>query len=94
MHQSLLRPQLLLGGERQLVIMSGMIAAILAFTLGDLVLAAVGIAFWLIVLVILQRMAKYDPDMSRVYVRHVNKKIYYPALPHISAFEPEPKKHQ
>ena len=94
MHQSLLRPQLLLGGERQLVIASGMLAAILAFTLGDFVLSAIGVTFWLVTLVVLQRMAKYDPEMSRVYVRHVNKKIYYPAQPHFSALEPEPKKHQ
>lgn len=85
---------LILGGERELVFASGMIAAILAFALGDLTLAAIGITFWLIVLVILQRMAKHDPQLSRVYIRHVNKKTYYPALPHTTAIEPDAKKHQ
>ena len=92
--QSLLRPLLVLGGERQLVFASGMIAAILAFALGDLVLAAIGIAFWLVSLVVFQRMAKHDPQLSRVYIRHVNKKIFYPAQPHVTALEPEPKRHQ
>ncbi len=92
--QSLLRPLLALGGERELVFASGMVAAILAFSLGDLVLAGIGLAFWLVALFVLQRMAKHDPQLSRVYIRHVNKKTFYPAAAHLSAAEPEPKKHQ
>lgn len=92
--QSLLRPLLALGGERELVFASGMIAAILAFSLGDALLAAIGVAFWLLSLFVLQRMAKHDPQLSRVYIRHANKKTFYPAAPHVSTAEPEPKKHQ
>ncbi len=92
--QSMLRPMLVLGGERELVMASGMIAAILALAFGDIVLVAIGVAFWLVILVILQRMAKHDPQLSRVYVRHLNKKVYYPAQAHASALEPELKKHQ
>ncbi len=71
-----------------------MIAAILAFSLGDILLAAIGIAFWLLSLFVLQRMAKHDPQLSRVYLRHAKTKTFYPAAPHLSAVEPEPKKHQ
>jgi type IV secretory pathway TrbD component len=92
--QSLLRPLLILGGERELVFASGMVAAILALSLGDLMLALLGIAFWLVALFVLQRMGKFDPQLSRVYVRHANKKIFYPAAAHLTAPEPEPKKHQ
>lgn len=92
--QSLLRPLLVLGGERELVFLSGMLAAILVLALGDVVLAAVGVAFWLIVLVVLQRMAKHDPQLSRVYLRHLNKKIFYPAQAHATAVEPEVKRQQ
>ena len=92
--QSMLRPMLVLGGERELVMASGMIAAILALAFGDIVLVAIGVAFWLVILVILQRMAKHDPQLSRVYVRHLNKKVYYPAQAHASALEPELKKPQ
>jgi type IV secretory pathway TrbD component len=92
--QSLLRPLLILGGERELVLGSGMIAAMLIFSLGDLVLAGVGIAFWVVSLIVFQRMAKNDPQLLRVYVRHLNKKIYYPAQSHWNAPEPIIKKQQ
>jgi type IV secretion system protein VirB3 len=92
--QSLLRPLLLLGCERELIIMSGMLAAMLVFAMSNLVLAVLGVGFWLLSLVALQRMAKADSQLSRTYIRHVNKKIYYPAQPHVGALEPEPKKHQ
>lgn len=92
--QSLLRPLLLLGGERSLVLLTGMLAAVLIFSLGSVVIGAIGVGFWLIALMILQRMAKHDPDLSRVYIRHANKRIYYPARPHISAADPEIKRNQ
>jgi type IV secretory pathway TrbD component len=77
--QSMLRPMLLLGGERELVIMSGMLA---------------GILFWMGALFVLQRMAKDDADLSKVYIRHVNRKVYYPATPHWTSPERELKKQQ
>lgn len=92
--QSLLRPLLVLGGERELVFASGMIAAILAFVFGDLMIAAIGITFWFVSLFVFQQMAKHDSQLSRVYIRHLNKKIFYPALPHVTALEPEAKRHQ
>jgi type IV secretory pathway TrbD component len=92
--QSLLRPLLILGGERELVFLSGMLAAILVLAFGDLVLAGIGIAFWLIVLVVLQRMAKHDSQLSRVYVRHLNKRDFYPAHAHATAIEPVLKRQQ
>ncbi|MGP6156304.1 MAG: conjugal transfer protein TrbD [Vulcanimicrobiaceae bacterium] len=92
--QSLLRPQLVLGGERTLVLSSGMIAAVLIFSLGSVTIGAIGVAFWLVSLAVFQRMAKHDPELSRVYVRHVNKRIYYVAHPHISAPDPEIKRNQ
>lgn len=92
--QSLLRPMLVLGGERELVFTSGMLAATLVLAFGDLVLAAVGIAFWIVVLFLLQRMAKHDPQLSRVYIRHLNKRVFYPAHAHLTAAEPEVKRQQ
>ena len=85
---------LVLGGERELVFFSGMLAAVLAFALGNLTLAAIGVAFWLLSLFVFQRMAKHDPQLSRVYIRHLNKKIFYPAHAHVTSREPELKKHQ
>ena len=93
--QSLLRPLLIFGAERELVFATGMVTAVLVMALiSELAFAGVAIVFWAITLFALQRMAKNDPQMSQIYIRHLNKKIYYPAAPHLSALEPEPKKHQ
>ena len=94
MRQSLLRPQLVLGAERELVVGSGMIAAILVFSLNNIVLGAIGVAFWLLSLALFQRMAKVDPLLTKLYIRHVNRKIYYPARPHVFALPPNQTKHQ
>jgi len=92
--RSLLRPMLVLGGERELVFSSGMLAAILIFSLGNIYTGIAGVVFWGACLAVFQRMAKYDPQLTKVYIRHVNKKLFYPARPHWSAMDPEPKKHQ
>jgi type IV secretion system protein TrbD len=83
--QSLLRPMLLLGAERELIIVSGMIAAMLMFSLGRIVAVVSGVVLWFVSLLIFQRMAKYDPQLSRVFIRHVNKRVYYPAHPSFAA---------
>lgn len=92
--QSLLRPLLILGAERELVLGSGMLAAILIFSLNNLLLGVVGVVFWIVSLAAFQRMAKIDVQMTKIYVRHVNRKIYYPARAHVSALPSLQKKHQ
>jgi type IV secretion system protein VirB3 len=92
--QSLLRPLLVFGGERELVIASGMLTAILVLAFADPVLIAIGITFWLLVLGLLQKMGKYDPQLSQLYRRHVNRKVFYPAQPHMVTVEPPLKKQQ
>jgi type IV secretion system protein VirB3 len=84
----------MLGGERELVLASGMLTAILVFSVANLVAAVIGIVFWGVALTVFGQMAKNDPQLMKVYVRHVNKKLYYPARPHISALDPEIKKNQ
>jgi type IV secretory pathway TrbD component len=91
--KSLLRPLLVLGGERELVMASGMLTAILVFSVANPVAAGIGIAFWVASLAVFGRMAKNDPQLLKVYIRHVNKKLYYPARPHFTALDPEIKKH-
>jgi type IV secretion system protein VirB3 len=91
---SLLRPMLLLGGERELVMASGMLTAILVFSLANMVCAILGFTFWAVALYVFGRMAKHDPVLMKVYIRHVNKRLYYPARPHVSAVDLEIKKHQ
>ncbi len=79
-HASLTRPLLLAGAERELVLMNGTAIAALIFGVGfhwasvtmAIVFATVG--HWA-----LTRVAKHDPQMSRIYIRHVRYQEYYPA---------------
>jgi len=76
-HQSANRPNLLLGGDRELVLMTALLAAVLIFTLAKLWAAIAGVVFWLIALGVLRRLAKADPIMRQVYIRHIKYKPFY-----------------
>lgn len=78
-HRALHRPNLILGGERELVLFTAILCAGVAVSGLNLVSAAIGAAVWLIALGFLQMMAKADPYMSRVYLRHIRYVRYYPA---------------
>jgi len=79
-HMSLTRPLLLGGAERELVLVNGTAIAALIFGVGfhwasitmAILLATLG--HWA-----LTRAAKHDPQMSRIYVRHVRYQEHYPA---------------
>lgn len=86
-HRALHRPSLLLGAERELVLLTGLIAFILIVVALSVLSAVLGIALWLIGVAILRQMGKADPLLSRLYVRHLRYQAYYPA--HTSAFRQE-----
>lgn len=92
--QSLLRPHLIFGGERELVMFVGMVSLMTGFAASWSWLLLFPIGFFALCMAVLPRMAKHDPQLSKVYVRHVNRKTYYPASPHFTALEPQPRKHQ
>ena len=85
-HLSLTRPLLLAGAERELVLVNGTLIAALIFGVGfhwtsltmAILLATVG--RWG-----LTRAAKHDPQLSRVYVRHIRYQEYYPARAAVQA---------
>lgn len=85
-HRSLNRPHLLLGAERSLVLMVGVLTALLIFSgsisPGSLTLA---VTFWASAFWGLTRMAKADPQMSQVYQRHIRFRAYYGARSCIDA---------
>jgi type IV secretory pathway TrbD component len=78
-HRVLHRPALLLGGERELVMMTAFAAGALGFAALNGVAAVIAAALWFGCLASLRRMAKADPQMSRVYVRQLRYRRYYPA---------------
>ncbi len=78
-HRSLNRHALLLGGDRELVLGAGLIAAVLIFSLGTLLGVVMGIAVWLAAIAIFSRIGKADPMMRPVYIRHQKYQNYFPA---------------
>jgi type IV secretion system protein VirB3 len=79
-HSSLTRPLLLAGAERELVLLNGTVIAALVFGVG-VHWASLAVAGLLATLGhwALTRAAKHDPHLSRIYVRHIRYKPYYPA---------------
>lgn len=78
LHRALYRPNLILGGERELVLITAIICGGVTVSGLNLVSAAIGVAVWLIAIALLRMMAKADPHMSKVYLRHLRFAAYYP----------------
>ncbi len=83
-HQSCNRPNLLLGGDRELVLGSAMMSAMLAFALATWWGVVSGIALWIFAVAVLSRMGKSDPLLRQAYIRHIRYRPYYPAKSPIS----------
>jgi len=77
LHRALHRPNLILGGERELVLLSGLIAGGLVISALNVIAVLVGIAVWLPCLACLRMMAAADPEMSRIYRRQLQYRAYY-----------------
>lgn len=78
-HRALSRPNLLMGADRELVLLSGLAAVILIFVVLTWYAAIFGMVLWLVAVAALRMMAKSDPLMRRVYLRQVSYKSVYRA---------------
>jgi len=78
-HRSLIRPQLLLGGERELVLMLAVIAGIFILMLFSWWAFFTGLALWVVGIFFLVRAAKHDPVLSTTFIRHLAYRRFYPA---------------
>ncbi|HTV78141.1 MAG TPA: conjugal transfer protein TrbD [Steroidobacteraceae bacterium] len=78
-HRVLHRPNLFLGGEREPALLTLLVAGGLAVSGLNTVSFLVGAALWFTAIPLLRWMAKADPHMSQVYVRHIRYRGYYPA---------------
>jgi type IV secretion system protein VirB3 len=76
-HRALSRPNLLMGADRELVLLTGLAAVILIFVVLTVYSALVGIAIWISIVGLLRMMAKSDPLMRKVYIRHISYRSYY-----------------
>ncbi len=78
-HEALNRPILMLGGERNLVLMLLIVAGVFIFSLAKLWAAAVGISLWVVGQWALSRAASYDDQLSKTGPRSLKYRRYYPA---------------
>ena len=78
-HESLNRPILMMGGERNLVLMLAILAGMFVFSLAKLWAAAVGIVLWVIGQWALSRAAAYDPQLSKTGARLMKYRRFYPS---------------
>jgi len=78
-HSALNKPNLVLGGERDLMLFTGLISSTMIFVALSLQSAIIGIIVWFIFSSIIRKMAKSDPLMSKIYIRQLRYQHYYPA---------------
>ena len=73
------RHNLFMGGDREMVMFSGLLAFALIFSAQELRATVMGLVLWTLALFLLRLMAKADPMMRFVYLRHRRYREYYPA---------------
>ena len=78
-YRALWRANMIAGGERELVLIAAIVCGGVAVSSLNFVSAAIGGAVWLVILMFLRMMAQADPNMSKVYLRHLRYRPYYPA---------------
>ena len=76
--RSLNRETLLLGAERELVLVTGLLAFTLIFVSMAIPIVILGLITWVMIIGILRTMAKADPILSKLYIRHLKYEAYYP----------------
>jgi len=79
LHRAGIRPHLFLGGDRELVLFSGLITSVLIFGCLQFHTVLAGVALWSASLFVFRRIAKADPLARAVFLRHLNYRRYYPA---------------
>ena len=78
-HRALSRPNLLMGADRELVLLTGLAAIILIFVVLTWYATLLGSAIWVVAVAALRMMAKADPIMRKVYIRHIRYRPAYRA---------------
>lgn len=78
-NHALCRPDHIWGAERELVLSTALCAATMVCLAFDIWITIFAAIMWVCVFNGLKMMAKADPFMSRIYLRHVQYRGYYPA---------------
>ena len=78
-HAALSRPVLVLGGERNLVLLLAMVAGVFILSIATIWSIVLGLTLWVLGQWALARAAEFDPQLSQVGIRHLRFKRFYPA---------------
>jgi type IV secretion system protein VirB3 len=78
-HQSVNKPNLVLGGDRELVLVAILVSFSLGFSLATWWGIGLSVVFWVAAMATLQRMGKADPLLRHAYLRHIRYRSFYPA---------------
>lgn len=77
LHRAGNRPNLFMGGDRELVMFTGVMAFALVFSAQDSRATVFGVLLWVLALYLFRLMAKADPKLRQVYLRHRRYRDYY-----------------
>jgi type IV secretion system protein VirB3 len=78
-YRALHRPNLFLGGERELVLITAIACAGVGVSSLTVFGAVASLLVWSLCIGLFRLMAKSDPQLSRVYLRQLRHQPYYPA---------------
>jgi type IV secretion system protein VirB3 len=70
-----------MGADRELVLITGLAAVILIFVVLTTYSALFGVAVWIVIVGALRMMAKSDPLMRQVYIKHISYRPHYKPTP-------------
>jgi type IV secretion system protein VirB3/type IV secretion system protein VirB4 len=78
-HQSLIKPVLYAGAERELTILIAFSALIIWIVGKDLISIILAGVFWMTGILLAQMAAFIDPQLTRIFIRHLKYQDHYPA---------------
>ncbi len=73
------RDNLFMGGDREMVMFTGLISGVLIFIVHSWFAAGFGVFLWVSGLYLFRLMAKSDPQLRHVYLKQRKYTSYYPA---------------
>lgn len=80
-HRSCIRHTTLLGGDRELIMIGGLVAVACIFVLQTTYAIVFGFALWFFVLFASRLMIKADVLMKKIYLKHIKYQKFYSAKP-------------
>ena len=88
-HESANRHNQILGGEREWVLVMAMVSIVLIAMIQTWWSALLGVSLWCSSIAVLKRMGKADPIMTKIMVKHIRYRDYYPGQSGIDRRAPE-----